>query len=82
MNPPKKLTARQQTGEQEQAAAQQQAEQSSAQEFGSVEEMIRHDRVHTPVPPSIGKRVKESVAELKPEPAPSWWRRIFGGSGS
>jgi hypothetical protein len=82
MNPPKKLTSRQQTEAQEQAATQQQGEQAAAQEFATPEAMIRHDRVHTPVPPGIGKRVKESVADLEPEPAPSWWRRIFGGSGS
>ena len=39
--------------EQEQLAAEQQQTQSpSAREFASVEEMLRHDALHTPVPPS------------------------------
>jgi len=79
---PKKLTAQQQTGEQEQATAQQQSEQAVAREFATPEEMIRHDRTHTPVPPAVGRRLKESVAELEPETAQPWWRRIFGGSKS
>jgi hypothetical protein len=71
-----KLTAQ----EQEQlAAAQQQKQASSAQEFGSVEEMLRHDALHTPVPPSIAHRLEESVKELPPPPGRAWWRRFFGG---
>jgi len=77
---PKKLTSRQQTEEQEQAAVQQQSEVATAQEFATPEAMIRHDRMHTPVPPVIGQRLKDSVAQLEPEPASPWWRRLFGGS--
>lgn len=66
--------------EQEQLAAEQQQKQSSsAQEFASVEEMLRHDALHTPVPPSIGQRLEESVRGLPPPPARAWWRRFFGG---
>ncbi len=66
--------------EQEQLAAQQQqAQSSSAREFNSVEEMLRHDRLHTPVPPSIGHRLEESVRQLPPPSARAWWRRFFGG---
>ena len=63
--------------EQEQQAAQQQ--QSAAQEFNSVEEMIRHDALHTPVPPRIAERLDESISQLPPPPAKAWWRRLFGG---
>ena len=64
--------------EQEQlAAAQQQTQASSAQEFASVEEMLRHDALHTPVPPSIGRRLQESLARL-PAARSSWWRRLLG----
>ena len=63
--------------EQEQLAAQQQ--QSAAQEFEGVEEMIRHDALHTPVPPRIAERLDESISQLPPPPAKAWWRRLFGG---
>ena len=66
--------------EQEQLAAQQQQTQaSSAQEFASVEEMLRHDALHTPVPPRIAHRLEESVGQLAPPTARGWWRRFFGG---
>ena len=61
------------------AAEQQQAQVSSAQEFASVEEMLRHDALHTPVPPTIAHRLAESVKGLPPGAAKAWWRRFFGG---
>jgi hypothetical protein len=70
-----KLTQQQQ----EQLAAQQQQQQGSAQEFNSVEEMIRHDALHTPVPPRIAERLDDSISQLPPPPAKAWWRRFFGG---
>jgi len=66
--------------EQEQlAAAQQQTQSSSAREFASVEEMLRHDALHTPVPPTIAYRLEESVKQLPPASSRGWWRRFFGG---
>ena len=66
--------------EQEQvAAAQQQTQSSSPQEFASVEEMLRHDALHTPVPPNIEHRLADSVSQLPAPPARGWWRRFFGG---
>ena len=66
--------------EQEQlASAQQQTESSTAREFASVEEMLRHDALHTPVPPRIGYRLEESVKQLPPGSSKAWWRRFFGG---
>ena len=66
--------------EQEQlAATQQQMQSTSAQEFANVEEMLRHDALHTPVPPSIARRLEDSVKELPPPAARGWWRRFFGG---
>jgi hypothetical protein len=66
--------------EQEQlAAAQKQTQASGAKEFNSVEEMLRHDALHTPVPPAIAHRLEESVRQLPPPPARAWWRRFFGG---
>jgi hypothetical protein len=66
--------------EREQLAAEQQQTQSpSAQEFASVEEMLRHDALHTPVPPTVASRLAESVKQLPPASSRAWWRRFFGG---
>jgi hypothetical protein len=66
--------------EQEQLAAeQQQTQASSAREFASVEDMLRHDALHTPVPPTIAHRLEESVKQLPPSSSRAWWRRFFGG---
>jgi hypothetical protein len=66
--------------EQEQlAAGQQQTQSSSVKEFASVEEMLRHDALHTPVPPTIAHRLQESIGKTPPR-AQSWWRRLLGGS--
>ena len=67
-----KLTSRQ--SEQEQKLSHQESEQKVL-EFPSVEEMLRHDARHTPVPPNIAHRLQES---LGPMPTRSWWRRLFG----
>jgi hypothetical protein len=67
-----KLTSHQ--SEQEQQL--QEAQQQSVHEFATVEEMLRHDALHTPVPPSIEHCLQESIG---PEPArQSWWQRWFG----
>ncbi|MGO8678599.1 MAG: hypothetical protein ACLQVX_22365 [Limisphaerales bacterium] len=63
--------------EQQQAAQEQQRQQSAPLEFASPEEMLRHDALHTAVPPGIGRRLRESLARL-PAARPSWWRRLFG----
>ena len=75
MNRPHKLTSQQNTEEQLQAIRRQQRE--SVHEFGSVEEMLRHDALHTPVPPSIAHRLRESLGPM-PLPARPWWRRLLG----
>jgi len=46
-------------------------------EFANPEELLRHDALHTPVPPSIARRLKESLGSLTP-PASPWWRKFFG----
>ena len=69
-----KLTTEQQT----QQAAGHQTHQTSGHEFASVEEMLRHDAIHTPVPPSIGRRLQKSSEEI-PRQKPAWWKRFLGG---
>jgi len=75
MNRRSKLTSRESS--QEQLASQQQGQQQSAVEFASVDEMLRHDALHTPMPPAIASRLRESIAQL-PAPQKPWWRRMFG----
>jgi hypothetical protein len=69
-----KLTSRQ--SEQEQQLSHQET-QHSAQEFATVEAMLRHDALHTPVPPSIAHRLQESLGPMSPRRR-SWWQRWFG----
>ncbi|HWI58106.1 MAG TPA: hypothetical protein VNZ22_12830 [Bacillota bacterium] len=71
-----KLTAREQA--QQQALEHQHTQQQSGQEFANVEELLRHDALHTPVPPSIAQRLQESLGALPAPPPRSWWRRWLG----
>jgi hypothetical protein len=78
MNLPKKLATQQKTEEQEQALGQLQVQPEAGREFASVEELLRHDALHTPVPPAISCRLQASIKP--PRHAPSWWQRWFRGS--
>lgn len=72
-----KLTSQQQAEELQQTGAQHQVRQNPVREFGSVEEMLRHDALHTPVPPNVATRLQKSIGPAAASPA--WWRRFFGG---
>ena len=63
------------SGEQAQAS-EQQTQREAPREFANVEEMLRHDALHTPVPPSIAHRLQSSIGPATP--APSWWKRLLG----
>ena len=80
MNSHKKLTSRQQQQslEQQPLLEQQQTQVQAACQFATVEEMLRHDAVHTPVPPRIAVRLQESINQLPAPPARPWWRRLLG----
>ena len=58
--------------------AEQQTQHPAALEFDTPELMLRHDALHTPVPPAIAHRLKESLAQMPPMPRRPWWRRLFG----
>jgi hypothetical protein len=46
--------------------------------FKGVEDLLRHDALHTPVPPSIEHRLQASL-ERNPISEPrKWWRRLLG----
>jgi hypothetical protein len=63
--------------EQEQQALGHQQTKESVLEFATPEELLRHDAVHTVVPPTIAHRLKESIGGT-PSPTRSWWRRLLG----
>ena len=65
--------------QQQQQAAEHQAQSQSAREFASVEELLRYDAAHTPVPPGIAQRLQKSTGDL-PRPKAAWWKRLFGGT--
>jgi hypothetical protein len=52
-------------------------QQTSAREFASTEELLRHDASQTAVPPAIAERLARSI-QNEPKPARSWWRRMLG----
>lgn len=63
--------------QQEQVASTSQTRQAG-QEFATVEDLLRHDALHTPVPPRVAERLVESVSQLPPRPPKTWWHRLFG----
>jgi hypothetical protein len=73
----KRLSSEQKAETQEQALNQQQTQQQAAREFGSVDELLRHDALHTPVPPTVAARLQGSI-NREPGATRSWWRRLFG----
>jgi hypothetical protein len=73
-----KLNSQEQEQAQQQSAAEQ-TQRATPLEFATPEEMLRHDALHTPVPPTIAHRLQESIGKTSPRPQ-SWWRRLLGGS--
>ena len=63
--------------EQQQALGKLEHRQESSLNFATPEEMLRHDALHTPVPPSIARRLKASLAAETPT-LRSWWQRLLG----
>jgi hypothetical protein len=72
-----KLNSQEQEQAQQTAAAQQ-TQDAAVREFATPEEMLRHDALHTPVPPTIAHRLQESIGKTPPS-TQSWWRRLLGG---
>lgn len=62
--------------EQQQELSEVKSQQTSAREFGSVEELLRYDAKQTSVPPAVADRLQTSISQT-PKPAPSWWQRFF-----
>ena len=47
-----------------------------AQEFATVDDLLRHDAAQHPVPPEVAERLNQSLA-AEPAPQPSWFKRLF-----
>ena len=52
--------------------------QTTALEFDSPEDMLRHDAAQTDVPDRVAERLRESIRQEPPRPK-GWLRRLFGG---
>ena len=66
-----------QSEEQQEHTAEHQSTQKAAQEFATVEDLLRFDSAQTSAPPGVGERLQKSSAQIPKPPAPSWWRRLF-----
>lgn len=51
----------------------------TVREFATPEELLRHDRGQTVVPPDIAERLGETLAAEPPPPAEKkpWWKRLL-----
>jgi hypothetical protein len=63
--------------EQQQISETQSQQTTTAREFASVEELLRHDAKQTAVPPAIAERLNRSLQD-EPCPPHSWWQRWLG----
>lgn len=73
MNPPSSRLTQNSATEQVHAT-----QRESVREFATPEELLRHDRVQTEVPPALAERLGETIAaEPKPAAAKPWWKRIL-----
>ena len=73
MNQQKKFN----TEQSQELTGQHQLSHNSAQEFSTVEDLLRHDARQTSAPPGIAERLQKSSAGF-PKPNRSWWQRLFG----
>ena len=64
------------SGHQQEHTAEQQTSQNTAQEFSTVEELLRYDAAQTPAPAGVAERLQKSSADF-PKPARSWWKKLF-----
>lgn len=62
------------TSPEQEQLAEVKSQQTSAREFASVEEVLRHDAGQTAVPPGIAERLTKSIQNL-PRPPHTWWQR-------
>lgn len=63
--------------ETQESSQQQRHTSQTTQTFGSVEDLLRHDRGQNPIPPEVADRLNLSIA-AEPKPAKSWFKNLFG----
>lgn len=64
------------TSQEQEQLSEVKSQQTSAREFASAEELLRHDASQTSVPPAIAERLSQSI-QKEPKPERSWWRRLM-----
>lgn len=65
------------TAQESEQLAETKSQGTTAREFGSVEELMRHDAGQITVPPAIAERLAQSIQKIPP-PERSWWQRVLG----
>jgi hypothetical protein len=61
----------------ETARTHEQSSETQTLEFGTVDDLLRFDSTHNPVPGEVAERLEKSVAAEKPAQR-SWLKRFFG----
>jgi len=64
------------TAQEQQQVSETQTEKTVGREFATPEELLRHDAAQTEVPPTVAKRLDESL-QKEPRRSRSFWRRFF-----
>ena len=65
------------TSQEQEQLAEVKSQKTSAREFTSMEELLRHDASQTIVPSRVAERLDRSI-QNEPKPTRSWWQRLFG----
>jgi len=63
--------------EEQQQVSETQTQKTVGAEFATPEELLRHDAAQTEVPPTVAKRLDESL-QNEPKRTRSLWRRLTG----
>ena len=63
--------------EEQQQVSEIQTQKTVGAEFATPEELLRHDAAQTEVPPTVAKRLDESL-QNEPKRTRSLWRRLTG----
>jgi hypothetical protein len=65
------------TSQEQEQVSEIQTQKTTAREFATPEELLRHDAAQTEVPPTVSERLNESL-QREPKPTRSLWRRLTG----
>jgi hypothetical protein len=65
------------TSQEQEQVSETQTRQTAAREFATADELLRYDAAQTDAPPSIAKRLGESL-QKEPKRNRSFWQRLTG----